>query len=216
MSATWSSRAPLTGVIAVVLFVIAAVIGGETPDSYSSSEEVVSFYTDNEGSQIAASLLATYGALFLLFFCGALRKLLQSAEGESRGLPTVAFGGGLVLVVGILLFSGLTWTLADSIDDLEPAAAQAINALNTDLFFPVAVGTAALLIATGVSMRRSGAFPGWLAWAAIVIGVLAVTPVGFFAFLAGLLWILVAGIVLTRSPVAAGPGGPAPSPGPAP
>lgn len=208
MSATWSRRAPLTGVIAVVLFVIAGVIGGETPDTDSTSQEVVEFYVDDEGSQLASAMLGAYGALFLIFFVGALRKLLQQAEGQSRGLPTVAFGGGLIMAVGVLLFAGLTFTLADAADSLEPAAVQAINALNSDLFFPLAIGTVVLLVSTGVSMRRSGAFPGWLAWAAIVIGVVAATPLGFFAFLAALVWILVAGIVLTRSPVAAAPGAP--------
>jgi hypothetical protein len=85
----------------------------------------------------------------------------------------------------------------------------AINALNVDLFFPVAVGTAALLIASGVSALRSGALPRWLAWAAIVVGLVAVTPLGFFAFLAGLLWIAVTSIVLLR---AAPPAGTPPAP----
>lgn len=203
MSASWRSRAPLTGVVAVVLLVISGAVGGEPPDIDVSSEEAVSFYTDNEGAQLASALLAGYGALFLLFFLGALRAALRRGEGESNWLSAVAFGGGLVLTVGITIFSGLTFTLADAGDSLEPAAVQAINALNVDLFFPVAVGFASLLLASGISALGSGALPRWLAWAAVVIGVVAISPLGFFGFLAGMLWILVTAVVLSRSPAAA-------------
>lgn len=203
MSASWRSRAPLTGVVAVVLFVIAAAVGGRTPGFDASSEEVLAFYTDNEGAQLASSLLATYGALFLVFFVGALRAALRRGEGESGGLSAVAFGGGLLMTLGILIFAGLTFTLADAGDALEPAAAQALSALNGDFFFPLAVGTTALLLASGISALGSGVLPRWLAWAAVVIGVVAITPAGFFAFLVGLLWILVTAVVLSRSPAAA-------------
>ena len=44
---------------------------------------------------------------------------------------------------------------------------------------------------------RYGALPKWLGWVAIVFGVVALTPFGFFAFLGGIVWILVVSIMLT-------------------
>ncbi len=64
------------------------------------------------------------------------------------------------------------------------------------MFFTVAVGTAAFLIGTGIAFLKSGALPKWLAWAAIVIGVVAITPAGFFGFLGLGVWTVVASIML--------------------
>jgi len=96
----------------------------------------------------------------------------------------------------MLIFAGLMFTLGDTAESLEPAATQALNALNADFFFPLAAGMATFLFASGLVVVRSGGLPQWLGWAALVIGVASVTPVGFFAFLASILWVLVASIVL--------------------
>jgi hypothetical protein len=50
------------------------------------------------------------------------------------------------------------------------------------------------LFAAGVFAR---AIPRWLAWAALVLGIAAVSPFGFVASMLFLLWTAVAGIVLT-------------------
>ena len=131
---------------------------------------------------------------------GRVRSTLHAAEGAIARLSAVAFGGGIVLVVGALSFAGFSFTLGDVADDgLTPQAAQTLNALNGDFFFPVAVGTATFLIATAIASLSSGALPKWLAWPALVIGIVALTPGGFFGFLALLVWIVVTSIVLWRA-----------------
>ena len=141
----------------------------------------------------------------MLFFVGVLRSALRRSESGTGGLSAVAFAGGIVQVVGLLSFAGFSFVLTDVGDKLEPGAAQALNALDGDFFFMVGVGTAALLLASGVSMLRSGAFPRWLAWIAIVLGVLAVTPAGFFVFLAYGIWVLLASIMMLRGSEATSP-----------
>jgi hypothetical protein len=39
--------------------------------------------------------------------------------------------------------------------------------------------------------------PKWLGWVAIVLGVITVTPIGFAGFIGGMLFILIAAIILT-------------------
>ena len=204
---TWERRAPLTGVIAFVLIALAFIIGGETPDFDASPTEALDFYVDNEGSQFAASILLFYGALFLALFAATLRVRLRRPGADSDALPLLSFVGGLVLALGILFFAGFTFTLADAGDALDPAAAQALNALNGDFFFPVAFGTALFMIGAGLAILRGAYLPRWLGWAAIVIGVVAATPGGFFGFLASGIWMVVAAIMLTtRAEPAAGAG----------
>jgi hypothetical protein len=79
-------------------------------------------------------------------------------------------------------------------------AVQAINAIVWDYYIPFIVGVSVFLLAAGISIVRHGALPTWLGWVAVVLGVIAATPFGFFALLAGALWILVVSILgLMRS-----------------
>jgi hypothetical protein len=195
----WPALAPLTGVAFVILVVIAFAVSGSTPDINDSPQKILTYYNDHDSKQMFASFLLALGTVFLLFFLGVLRTVLRAAEGAVGRLSAVAFGGGLVLGVGILSFAGFNFVLADGADHLTPDAAQALNALNVDFFFPVAAGLATLLVATGISAVRSRVLPAWLAWIAIVLGIAAITPVGFFAFLAFGIWVLVVSVLLWRA-----------------
>jgi hypothetical protein len=209
----WPVLAPLTGVLFVLLAVLAFIIGGETPGTDDSPQKILDFYLDNDTSQLWAGAVLAWSTVPLMFFLGVLRSTLRAAEGPTARLSAVTFGGGIVLIFGALSFAGFTFTLGDVADDgLTPQAAQALNALNSDFFFPVAVGAATLLIATGIASLGSRALPAWLAWAALVIGIVALTPLGFFAFLAFLLWTLVTSVVLWRARAAGPPATAPPAP----
>jgi hypothetical protein len=200
-------------VLFVLGTVLAFIIGGETPDIDDSPQKVLDFYVDNDSAQLWAGAVLAWSTAALMFFLGTLRSTLRAAEGPAGWLSTVAFGGGILLVVGMLSFAGFTFTLGDVADDgLTPEAAQALNALNSDFFFPLAVGVGTLMIATAISSLGTRALPAWIAWAALVIGVVALTPAGFFAFMAFLLWALITSVVLWRGRAA----GPAATPPPAP
>jgi hypothetical protein len=192
----WPAWAALTGALFFVLVLLAFIIGGETPDIDDSPQKILTYFNDHDSKQMFASALLAWGTVALFFFLGVLRTTLHAAEEGLARLSAVAFGGGLVLGVGILCFAGFTFTLADAADHLTPDAAQSLNALNDDFFFPLAAGLATLMIATGISSIRSRALPAWLAWIALVIGIVGVTPAGFFAFLAFGLWTLVTSILL--------------------
>jgi hypothetical protein len=200
-------------VLFVALAVAAFIISGETPGTDDSPQKILNFYVDNDNSQLWAGAFLAWSTVPLMFFLGVLRSTLQAAEGPIARLSAVAFGGGIVLIVGALSFAGFTFTLGDIADDgLTLQAAQTLNALNSDFFFPVAAGLATLMIATSISSLASRALPAWLAWPALVIGIVALTPGGFFGFLAFLLWTVVTSIVLWRARSAEPPATAPPAP----
>jgi hypothetical protein len=218
MPGRFSRLAPLTGVVSVVLIVLAGLVGGETPSTDDSIREVVSFYDDNEGSQFGASLLIVWGGLFLVFFSAVLRDWLRGPGGPG-GLPSLVFAGGVVMAVGLAIFGSIGFALADAHDDIAPTATQALNVLNSDFFFPLALGTAVFMLSSGLAIVTARRLPVWLGWVALVLGVLALTPAGFFALLVVGVWILVVSILLMRqasATVAPASGAPPAAPPPPP
>ena len=175
---------PLTGILFVILVVVAFLVGGETPGTDDPAREVVDFYLDNDDAQAVASALLALGCVALLFFLGSLRRALRAATGDEGGLSTVAVLGGVVMAVGASIFAGIGFTLGDAADELPPAAILTLNALNSDMFFTLAVGAAVFDLALGLAVLRHGGLPRALGWVALVIGIAGLTPLGFFAFLA--------------------------------
>jgi hypothetical protein len=193
---------PLTGILFVVLVIVAFAVGGETPDVDDSARKVVDFYVDNDSQQqIAAGLLAL-GCVALLFFLGSLRTALRAAAGDEGGLSTVVLVGGVMIAVGVSIFAGIGFTLGDAADDLPASATMALNALNSDLFFPVAVGTAVFNLGLALAVLRHGGLPRPLAWLALVVGIAGLTPAGFFAFVATGIVVVWASIALTMQATA--------------
>jgi hypothetical protein len=205
----------LTGLAFVVLAIISFAIAGEPPDPTDDSvEEVIDFYVDNEDSVFIGSVLAGFAGAALVFFGGYLRMVLRAAEGEGHMLSSVVLAGATILAIGIAFDATINIALADAGDDVEPAAVQALSVLWNNDFIPLAMGNFVFILAAGVSIVRHGALPKWLGWAAVVIGILSITPVGFFAFLLGGLWVAATSIMLAMQARSAGtPGSPPPAPG---
>ena len=196
MAQSGRSFLPLTGAVFAVLWVITFFMVGASPGADDPIQKVVTFYTDKQSTLMLAGILGAIGAVFFLFFVGYLRSVLRTAEGGPGTLSSIAAGGGIVATTGMLIFMGLGFVLTESIDGFEPATVQTLNALNANFFFPLAGGLAAFTLATGLVAKRTRALPAWLAWIAIVLGVTTLSPVGFFAFLGSIVWVLVTSIYL--------------------
>lgn len=192
--------APALGILFFVLVLVGAILTGEGKDpAKDSAEEITQYYIDNESQQLWGAFLVALGMVPFLFFAGYLRRVLYRAEGTDGFLPTVAWGGAVLLAAGTTVGASLTFALADYAEDLDPVAMQAINTITYDFFFPFPIGMSILLLGAGLSAVRSGALPRWLAWIAIVVGIVCLLgPVGFAGFLLGFAWILVVSILLTR------------------
>ena len=198
---------PLSGVASVLLIVASFIVVGESPDLDAPAREVVSYYSDNDSSlQWGAALLAL-GAFFFMLFATTIASLLRRDPARGAVAAHFSFAGGIVFAVGATIFAGLAFTAGDAVDDVGPATLQTLHALEMDMFFTIAVGTAAFLLGAGIGALKSGVLPSWLAWVAIVIGVIAITPLGFFGFLALGIWTLIVSVMLAmQARVAPAPG----------
>jgi hypothetical protein len=206
----------LTGALFVVLVVVAFIgLGGDTPNGDASARKVVSFYSDNEAREIIAAVVLSLGSVALLFFSSTLRDRFRTTVNGSSALPNFAFGAGVLAAGGFLAGAGIHFALADYAKDIQPAAAQALNALDSDFFLPFSTGIAALVLASSLLAIRTKLMPPWLGWVGILLFIVSFTPVGFIAFGLSGIWIIVASVLLylhgdaaTVAPAAAGPGTP--------
>ncbi|HEV3230128.1 MAG TPA: hypothetical protein VGY97_11685 [Solirubrobacteraceae bacterium] len=195
MLGRWSRYAPLTGVAFVALIVAGVATSNNTPNSDASGQKVLAFYQAHHSSQQTGDFLFALAVVFLVFFTGSLRGYLRRTP-AAEALSAVVLAGAVLLGTGLLIFSGLDFALSDVPSKLDPAAAQALNLLDNDLFFPVAAGGCIYGIAAGLAILRGAALPDWLGWVAIVIGIAAATPAAFPALIAFAVWTVVVGILV--------------------
>jgi hypothetical protein len=202
---TWERLAPLTGLVFVVIAALAFAIGGSTPGNHDTAQEVQSFYGQHHDKHILISFILALSIPFLLFFVSILRFELRRAGGTGQ-LANAAFAGGVLAGVGFGILAFVHFALADAADSANTiGTTQVLNVLDNGDFIPVAAGMGVLMLGAGLSTVRHGGLPTWLGWAGVVIGILAFTPAGFFAFLASGIWIALAGILLTQARHSASP-----------
>jgi hypothetical protein len=197
MSASrWERFAPLTGVVFFVLILILFIVDNDTPDADASTADAVSYWTAHDARAITAAILGGFAALFLIWFGGSLRSALLRAEGGEGRLSTLAFAGVLVTGISGAINASIELALGDVADDVPEGVVQTMSVLFAEFYLPFIVGVVIMLFASGLCALRFGGLPRWLAWVGIVIGVITLTPLGFFGFLASLLWVLAVSVLL--------------------
>lgn len=186
----------LTGVAFLVLALVGFAVGGEPPSADDNAREIVDFYVDNKDSIRVAVFIHTAALVLLVFFGAFLRDVLRAAEGNGDFLPTVAFAGTVILATGLAIDSTIALALAETANDIDPVATQALSALFENDYVPFALGSILFLGGLGLSVLRSGVLPKWMGWVAVVLAVIGLTPVGFAAFIGSGLLIAVIGVML--------------------
>jgi hypothetical protein len=196
--------APLTGAIFVVLLVIGFIpLGGDTPSTDDSAAKIISFYNDHQTKEILAVIAVALAALFLALFAVAIRDYLRDTGG-GEFWPTVALVGAAISAAGLFVAGGMHFALIDGANlshnrTLSPDAMVALNALDNDNFIAFSVPLGIMMFgAAGAVLKGGAALPKWIAWVAIVLGILFFTPIGFFAFGLTGIWIIIASVMMYR------------------
>lgn len=183
---------PLLGVIFAALLGVGIGLSSDSPDSNAGAASIVRFYTDHKDRITTSALLTSLAVVAGLFFLVLLREFLLRSE-RSRPFCTVAMAGAIVFAVGGAVSAGVTLSLTDVPNQLTPGAAQALNILNNDLGAGLLIGgLGTMQLGFGVAFLAGKAFPAWLGWLSIVIGVVSLLgPLAFFGLMATGVWVLI-------------------------
>ena len=199
MSDRLSRFAPLTGVVFAVLVAVALVTEKETPEAGASGAKVLAFYAANHADVKKTGTMVALAFVFFLFFAASLRGYLRRTP-AAEPLSALVLAGSVLLTAGFAIFIGIKFALAENYTVLQPVAAQTLNVLSNELFFPVAIGACVFGIAAGLAILRGGGLPKWLGWVIIVAGIAAPTPADEIALLGLVVWtVLVSILIFLRS-----------------
>ena len=188
---------PLTGVGFVLLGILSFIVGGEPKSADEPVGEIVEYYIDNKDSIQVAAFIGVAAILLLVFFGAYLRQVLRAAAPEGEILSLVSFLGLVVVAVGFAIDTTILIALSEAADDINPVAVQSLQALWDNDFVPLVLGVLMFLWATGLAVIRTGVLPKWLGWVMVVLGVLALTPIGFVAAIGAAILVLVLSILLS-------------------
>ena len=192
---------PLTGILFVAVQMASYVVTGFAypPVATSDSIQDVVAYYDNAGEQYLGSILQGVSCGILVFFGGYLFKRLRASGAEASAIVTFAgvFAAALAGAIDATITIALT-ALVNGDTEADPGAVQALSALFSNDYVPLAMGMLLFLWGFGAAIVRHGVLPKWLGWVAIVVGVTTITPAFFVAAPVALLLILVSSIAFAR------------------
>jgi hypothetical protein len=200
----WERYAPLTGVLAVILWVISVFVieSADSPGEDAGGQEIAAYFESEGGTILAGSFIFMLGAAVFLWFLGSLRARLYGAEGGAGRMTSIVFGSGLVVAamsLGLMAPQAAGGLTADETDPpLDPGAAQVFEGLGDGFFVAAEATVAVFFLAVGVAALRTRALPVWLGWASLVFGIAAIVPwIGWAVYIWGLpLWVLVVSLWL--------------------
>jgi hypothetical protein len=204
--------APLSGVLFFLLVAAAIIIfPDETPSVDDSRAKVVKFWLEHDSDAVASAIVFALSAIPLVWFAGTLRAASRTAEEAEGRLSATAFAGAIILAAAIAIGATMQFVLGDAADDLPPVAIQTLSAASSDFFFPFLIGIFLWLAATALVILRHRLLHAAFGWLALLIAIVAITPIGFVGFIASPLWVLAVSIALYRKQGAAPPPTPPPA-----
>jgi hypothetical protein len=191
---------PVCGVLFVVVLVVSFFIVS-TPNTNKSPAYILAWYQKNSHkTQLHISVLLSDIAVVLgIFWFGYLRDRWSRTDLGSR-LSPILLAGAILFAAGGLMFNGAYFALTDQPKHMTADTAQTLNFLQSDLgAAALVVGVSIIMWAAAFIILKTKILPAWLAWVSFVLAVVALAgPLGFFAFLAMGIWILIVAFFMWR------------------
>jgi hypothetical protein len=200
----WERYAPLTGVAAVVLWVVGTFLleKDDRPEGKDTAA-FVAWVEANDAAIITGAIIFGFGVVLFVWMLGSLRATLFAAEGGVGRLSTLAFGSGIATALSMLFTVLPHAQAAFDKNDTSDTSIDALVHMGDAFFGGVELFAIPMLAATALVILRYDALPRWLAWVSLVLAlILAIVPIGWLGVIIGLpLWTLVTAVVLyARAP----------------
>lgn len=203
--------APLTGVLAMVMWVAAVELldhseaSGLGDSSAASAAQIATYVKGATSTIYLGTILFGIGALAFIWFLAIVRERLAGLRG---GVGSWSFGSGLLAVATMFGFFAVRLATAMALGASgERISDQAVEALyrGTDGFYIMALfALGGFLLATGLGSLRCHLLPTWLCWCTIALGVVSLVPwIGWIAEFLLPVWVLVVSVLFIRSDPAA-------------
>ena len=188
---------PLSGALFAVVMTAGVTLTSGEPDNSASTGKIYAYWSSHHGVQLLSNLvLIPFGVLFLLVFVSELRRALRSGEAGEATYSPIALGGGILAGAGLAVTGSLGAAVATAAHHGRVDATYTLAQLQSYDWVPWMVGFAVLLLASGVGGLRTNAFPKPLSISAVALGVLSITPAGFFALFLIPVWFVCISVVL--------------------
>jgi hypothetical protein len=198
--------APLSGVAAVVLWVVAVVMldtneASVLGDGDAASAARIAAYLKSETATIyLGTTLFAIGSIAFVWFLGLLRERLAAA---GDGTAPWAFASGVLLIAMLFGFFALRLAAASALDMRSTGSSDsAVEALfvGMDGFFVMAwFPLGGFYLATGLAALQTRALPRWLGWTTIALGILSlIVWIGWVAEFLLVPWVLLVSALLVR------------------
>jgi Domain of unknown function (DUF4386) len=218
-SGMWERRAWVAGIVFVVALLAEAVISTGIPiDQDDTAAKIADALRDHRKTVLVAAYLSVIYAVAFVIYLAKLHDLLRGVTERSRVLVTLVLVGGVLLVAlhgvsDIGIYGLLGGKIATYGAQHDPGLSYTLYLLTFALDSVGDVFGSVFLIATGLLLIESRVLPRWLAWMAVIGGVLlflqgfglggvigtyglVIDLVGFVLFL---LFVLISSAILLRA-----------------
>lgn len=216
----WERLAPLSGIVAVVLFVVGFLVFevvGDTPEDDATATQYLTFFRDEEGSIWIGTWIFFIGLVFFLWFLGSVRAALYRAEAGVGRVTSIAYAGGVG--AALLLMAALGTQVSGAIaagenENLSPQTAETLWWAGDGFFVGATFFLGAFLAACAVLALRTRVFPRWFGFVTAILALASLVPFVSWAVLifAMPLWIIFVAIRLYVRHAASEGGTPGPPP----
>ncbi len=202
--------AGVAGLVLAVLFIVSIPLASGEPGFDAPPSTWLAYYHTSHNLIALGLYEAVYLPCFTLFMVGLWIKLRSTDDAARFAAVVLLVGAGASLVMR-MASGAANEAAAIRVDHgLDVSEAGALADLATGFFVMSWISLSVFFLAAGVGIMRSGSFPRWLGWAAVLIGiahlpapVVPLTSVWGIALLAFYMWVVAVSVVMLRSAVPA-------------